>query len=157
MNRCFPKVLPMRAAVSALAATCVLAAGAFGAPEPANAATQVAAPRAGQAGAWRLLGQTQANFSADHDTIVVAGPNDNFRALKFKVTGAPLDLRHMLVVYDNGQPDRIEVRQNIPQGGESRVIDFQGVGKRSIRRIDFWYDTQGVLQGRADVTVFGRK
>jgi len=36
------------------------------------------------------------------------------------------------------------VRQNIPRGGESRVIDLRGVGKRCIRRIDFWYDTKGL-------------
>ena len=42
-------------------------------------------------------------------------------------------------------------------GGESRVIDLRGVGQRSLRRIDFWYDTKGVGRGTADVTVFGMK
>jgi hypothetical protein len=39
----------------------------------------------------------------------------------------------MLVTYDNGQPDRIDVRQDIPKGGESRVIDLKGVGQRTGR------------------------
>jgi len=43
------------------------------------------------------------------------------------------------------------------QGGESRAIDLRGIGKRSVRRIDFWYDTKGFLKGKADVTVFGMK
>ena len=55
------------------------------------------------------------------------------------------------------QPDKIDVRQNIPQGGESRAIDLRGIGKRSVRRIEFWYDTKGFLKGKADVTVFGMK
>jgi hypothetical protein len=38
------------------------------------------------------------------------------------------------VTYDNGNPDTIDIRQNIAQGGESRVIDLNGIGKRSIRR-----------------------
>ena len=63
----------------------------------------------------------------------------------------------MVVTYDNGAPDRIEVRQNIPRSGESRAIDLRGVGKRSIRKIEFWYETKGILNGRADVTVFGMK
>jgi hypothetical protein len=50
-----------------------------------------------------------------------------------------------------------DIRQNIPQGGESRAIDLRGIGKRSVRRIDFWYDTKGFLKGKADVTVFGMK
>ena len=91
------------------------------------------------------------------DVIVVKGPYDNFRRIKFKVTDAPLHMHYMLVTYDNGQPDRIDVRQNIPKGGESRVIDLKGGGQRSLRRVEFWYDTKGLLNGKADVTLFGLK
>jgi len=120
-------------------------------------ANQVVKPKGARAGAWVLIGKTQANHSADHDGIVVKGPHDDFRAVKFKVTDAPLNMHHMVVTYDNGATDRIDVRQDIPKGGESRVIDLRGSGQRSIRRIDFWYDTKGLLNGKADVTVFGRK
>lgn len=114
-------------------------------------------PNAGAAGTWKLLGQTHADHGADHDTIIVQGSFDNFRKIKFKVTDAPLDMQRMVVTYDNGAPDNIDIRQNIAQGGESRVIDLRGVGKRSLRRIDFWYDTKGFLKGKADVAVFGMK
>ena len=120
-------------------------------------AQKVVRPRGGPAGSWRLIGSVQADFKADHDTIVVAGPNDDFRKLKFKVTDAPLKLRRVIVVYDNGEPDKLEVREDIRKGGESRQIDLKGAGKRSLRKIEFWYETKGVLQGRADVTVFGMK
>jgi hypothetical protein len=121
------------------------------------AAQQVVQPRAGSPGEWRLIGQTHADHGADHDSIIVKGPFDNFRKIKFKVTDAPLNMQHMVVTYDNGAPDKIDVRQNIPQGGESRAIDLRGIGKRSVRRIEFWYDTKGFLKGKADVTVFGMK
>ncbi len=120
-------------------------------------ADQVVRPKAGPAGSWRLIGRTTANHTADHDTIVVQGPNDSFRRLQFKVTDAPLDIRRMVVTYDNGEPDKIDVRYRIPQGGESRVIDLRGAGRRSLRRVDFWYDTAGLGRGRADVTLFGMK
>ena len=123
----------------------------------ARAGQQVTHPKPGPAGSWRLIGQTHASHSADHDVIVVKGPYDNFRRIKFKVTDAPLNMHYMLVTYDNGQPDRIDVRQNIPKGGESRVIDLKGVGQRSLRRVEFWYDTKGLLNGKADVTLFGMK
>jgi len=114
-------------------------------------------PRGRPAAAWRVLGTVQADFKADHDTLVVRGSNDDFRKLKFKVTDAPLKLRRVIVVYDNGEPDKLEVREDIPKGGESRQFDLKGAGKRSLRKIEFWYETKGVLQGRADVTVFGMK
>jgi len=112
---------------------------------------------AGAAGDWRVIGTTQADHSADHDTIVVKGPFDDFRKIKFKVTDAPLNLQRLVVTYDNGEPEKLDVRENISQGSESRAIDLRGAGKRSIRRIDFWYDTKGWLKGKAHVTVFGMK
>lgn len=118
---------------------------------------QVTRPRAGKVGQWRLLGSVEAGLTADHDTIVVSGPNDWFRRIKFKVTDAGLNLKRLVVTYENGEPDRLDVREDIPRGGESRQIDLKGAGQRRIRRIDFWYDTKGVFSGRANVTVFGLK
>lgn len=126
-------------------------------PLAVRANTEVSSPKTGIAGQWKLIGMTHADHSVDHDAIVVAGPFDNFRRIKFKVTDAPLSLYRVVVTYDNGAPDRIDVRQDIRKGGESRVIDLRGVGKRSIRKIEFWYDTKGLLNGKADVTVFGMK
>jgi hypothetical protein len=120
-------------------------------------AQKISQPRAGAPGTWRLIGTTQANFAADHDAIIVKGPFDDFRKVKFKVTDAPLNLMRMVITYDNGMPDKIDVRQNIQQGGESRVIDLKGAGKRSIRKIEYWYDTKGILRGKANVTIFGMK
>jgi Protein of unknown function (DUF2541) len=134
----------------------VLAATAVGLTNAVRA-QQVVTPRRGPPGSWRFIGQTHASHSIDHDTIIVQGPFDNFRRIKFKVTDAPLNLHRLVVTYDNGASDRIEVRQNIRQGGESRAIDLRGIGKRSIRKIEFWYDTKGLLRGKADVTVFGMK
>ena len=135
----------------------VLAFATAGAALARAAGQKVTHPNPGPPGSWRLIGQTQASHSADHDVIVVKGPYDNFRAIKFKVTDAPLNMHYMLVTYDNGQPDRIDVRQNIPKGGESRAIDLKGVGTRSLRKVEFWYDTKGLLNGKADVTLFGMK
>ena len=39
---------------------------------------------------------------------------------------------------------------------DRRVIELRG-GKRKLKSIEFWYDTQGILNGRADVTLFGLK
>lgn len=148
------RTLRLLGTVAAVAA----AAAAVLAPAPsAVAGQQVAQARPAPAGSWVLIGQTHASHGADHDGIVVKGPFDNFRAVKFKVTDAPLEMHHLVITYGNGKPDQIEVKQNIPKGGESRVIELKGVGTRHIRRIDFWYETKGLLNGRADVTVFGKK
>ena len=121
------------------------------------AQTVIKQPKAGVAGTWRLLGTVTASHSADHDKIVVAGPYDYFRKLKFKVTNSPLTLTLMVVTYDGGgAPERIQPRFDIPKGGESRVLDLKG-GKRKLRTVEFWYDTKGFLNGKANLTLFGMK
>jgi hypothetical protein len=110
----------------------------------------------GKAGSWQILGTVQAKFTADHDAIIVVGPFDNFRKIKFKVTNAPLKMVRMTVTYGNGTTEKIDTRFNIPKGGESRIIDLKG-GSRKIKRVDFWYETKGLVNGRANVTLFGRK
>jgi len=119
-------------------------------------AQAVSRPRAGRAGAWRLIGTVHADFVRDHDVIHVVGPFDQFRKIKFFVKDAPVDISRLLVTYDNGDKQNVETRFTIPKGGESRVIDLNGY-KRSIRTIEFWYDTRGRGQGRAEVTVYGIK
>lgn len=107
-------------------------------------------------GEWRLIGSAQAANGADHDVITCQG-NDDFRKIKFKVTNSGVNIDRMVVTYDNGQHDQIEVKQEIQKGGESREIDLKGTGKRSLRKIEFWYDSKGILNGKAEVTVFGKK
>ncbi|MEI6582438.1 MAG: hypothetical protein WCO43_02510 [Chitinophagia bacterium] len=126
-------------------------------PDLSFSQTAVSAPRPGTPGEWRYLGTVNARFTADHDAIVVQGPYDFFRKIKFKVTSAPINLIRLIVTYDDGGlPENIDTRFSIPAGGESRVIDLRG-NRRKIRTIEFWYDTKGVLQGRANVSVFGQK
>ncbi|TAH04814.1 MAG: hypothetical protein EAZ16_03980 [Sphingobacteriales bacterium] len=120
-------------------------------------AQRVVKPRPGATGSWRLLGTVQAGYAADHDVIIVRGPFDYFRRLKFKVTDAPLHMHRMVVRYDDrGLPENIDLRFNIPKGGESRIIDLRG-RKRKLKSVEFWYDTKGLFNGKADVTLFGIK
>jgi hypothetical protein len=54
--------------------------------------------------------------------------------------------------------DTIEIKgsdDEIPKGGESRSIDLRGSGKRSLKRVEFWYESKGLLNGKADVKLFG--
>ena len=126
-------------------------------PDLSFSQTVVSAPRPGTPGEWRYLGTVNARFTADHDAIVVQGPYDFFRRIKFKVTSAPINIIRLIVSYDDGGlPENIDTRFSIPAGGESRIIDLRG-NRRKIRTVEFWYDTKGVLQGRANVSVFGQK
>jgi hypothetical protein len=117
-------------------------------------AAEVARPRPGAPGQWVQIGRVSASHQADHDRIVVQGRFDDFRRLKFSVKDAPLKLRRVVVTYDRGGAEKLEVRDDIRKGGETRAIDLNG-GQRSLRSIEFWYETKGWLNGKADVTAWG--
>ena len=108
------------------------------------------------AGSWRILGTMQATHNGDHDALEIKGPHDSYRKLKIKVRNSPVNIQRMVVRYEDGKPEEINTRNEIPKDGESRVIDLQG-GKRKIKAIDFWYDTKGFLNGKAELTILGMK
>ena len=108
------------------------------------------------AGSWRILGTMQATHNGDHDAMEITGKHDSFRKLKIKVRNSTVNIQRMVVRYEDGKPEEINLRSEIKEGGESRVIDLQG-GKRRIKAIDFWYDTKGFLNGKAELTIFGMK
>jgi hypothetical protein len=107
--------------------------------------------------AYPVIGHVEGRLAADHDTIAVTGPHDNFRRSKFKVTDAAVYLKELLVIYDNGAPDRIPVREDIPKvGGEPRDRSARrGHAQPAQDRVLVRH--QGRVQGKADVTVFGMK
>jgi len=107
-------------------------------------------------GDWVKLGSVKAGHDADHDRITVAGPADNFRKLRFKVRNASLNMRQVVVTYDDGVPQRIDVKENLAAGAETRVIDLNG-GKRSIRTIEFWHETKSNKGEKAEVVAFGQR
>ena len=106
---------------------------------------------------WHNLGNSEASGGRDHDTITIHGPYDYYRKIKFRVKDSPLNMHRLGVsYYDGAATEQIEVRNNIPKGGESREIDLRG-GKRKLKSVEFWYDDQGFLNGRADLILFGLK
>jgi hypothetical protein len=107
-------------------------------------------------GTWRQLGETTAIFLADHDSIIAQPPYDNFHRIKFKVADAPLTLLRVVALYDEGEPDRVDMRERIEPRGESPAIELQSAGKRNLRKIEFWYDVAGA-RGGVHVTLFGMK
>ncbi|MCB0646516.1 MAG: hypothetical protein KDC49_07615 [Saprospiraceae bacterium] len=104
---------------------------------------------------WVIIGQKEANFGTDLDILRVNG-NDIFKAVKLKVVDSGLNMKDFNIVFENGERMNVPIQKNFSQGEESRVIDLPGK-RRRIDRFEFIYDTKGVLRGKANVIVFGRK
>ena len=110
--------------------------------------------RAGHARGWELLGVRTVTDKVDHDSIAAVGQG-TFRRLKITVQGRAVQFRAVKVHFANGDVQHVELRNVIPAGGESRVIDIEG-RDRVVRSIEFHYDTQSLLGKKAVVKVYGR-
>lgn len=105
---------------------------------------------------WDLLGARAVNDRADHDVIAVTSARGDFRRIKFTVQRASVDFHRVVVHFGNGSDQRVEMRNTIPAGGESRAIDLEGT-ERVIRSIEFWYDANTIRGRRAQVRAFGMR
>ena len=105
---------------------------------------------------WVLLGERTVTDAADHDSIPVTASRGDFRKLRLRVYDRDVQFRAVVVHYGNGETQDLEIREVIPAGGASRVIDLAG-GDRVIRSIELRYDAQSLGGRRARVQVFARR
>jgi len=50
----------------------------------------------------------------------------------------------------------VALRDVIPAGGESRVIDIEGRGDRTVSSIELRYDAQSLVGKKARVRIYGK-
>lgn len=105
---------------------------------------------------WVKIGSKKANYSLDMDVLEV-GPNmGSFKKLKLAVSGGNLNMHRMVVHYQNGTKEEVELRQNFSKKSASRTIDLKGV-KRNLKKISFVYDTKNGANRKAKIHVFGKR
>jgi hypothetical protein len=112
-------------------------------------------PSATLAAGWEKLGKRSVRLVGDHDVIPVTFLRGDFRRIQLRVRENGIFINDLVVVYANGNSDRIPIQNHIPKGGESRVIDLRG-GERIIRSVQLYYRSVRNSKGRAEVSVYGR-
>jgi hypothetical protein len=104
-----------------------------------------------------LLGERRVDFHANRDTIDVGNYEGWFKSIYFEVEKNNIELFNMVIVYGDGQRERVETRLIFDDMTRSRIIRLKG-GERRIRSIEFSYRTVGNwLEGKAHVLVYGIK
>ena len=107
------------------------------------------------ANGWRNLGSKTVNYRLDKDVLDVQLRDGTFQQLKFLVRAGALNMYKVIVHFENGGQQEIELRQNFGPRSSSRVIDLKG-NNRIIEKITFWYDTVNSSNRKAKLTVLGR-
>ena len=104
---------------------------------------------------WELLGEQQADFRLDHDQINVGRREGRFSAIRIEVRGAPLEMRDMVVTFEDGSKFSPNLRARFDENSRSREIDLPG-DRRAIRSVAFTYRSIDRREGRATVMLWGR-
>lgn len=104
---------------------------------------------------WEQLGCQKVGFLVDRDVIRVGRRDGKFSAIRLQVSGNAVYLNDLKVVYGNGNPDDIQVRSEIREGGMTRPLDLKGRGERFIDRIEMTYRAKPNFKGSATVCISG--
>lgn len=105
---------------------------------------------------WELLAEQKVNFVRDKDEIKVTSRNQ-FTGIKFRVQEKDVRINDLKIYFDNGDKLEPSLDAIIPAGEESKIIELGREG-RNIDRIEFKYRSTGnLLDGRANVLVFGKR
>jgi hypothetical protein len=103
---------------------------------------------------WVYLGEAHVDGAADHDKIKVGKSEGRFRSIQLRVDYAAIEFNHVVVHYENGTSEEVQVRQRINAGGSTRDIDLAG-RDRAIESVELWYERATYRRQRPRVRLFG--
>ncbi len=109
-----------------------------------------------QAGEWKKLGARNVKHRTERDVILVGAKEGTFKAIKLKVKKSGIHLLDMKVHFMNGDVTDVKIRNFIPAGGETRVIDLPGVNRR-IEKVVFWYKSLKKKDKEARIRLWGKQ
>jgi hypothetical protein len=109
---------------------------------------------------WTLLTKQQVNFRDDRDRIRVGdiGRHEGrFKQLQIRVDGPPVEIRKMVVTFDNGEKfDAITNRHRFDDNSRALVVDLPGDRRRDIKDIDIDYFSVSQREGKGMLLVYAR-
>ena len=105
---------------------------------------------------WTELGSAKVNGHTDHDEIWVTNSRGDFKAIKLFVHNEGIDFDRVVVHFGNGGQDVMQIKNFIPAGGETRVMDLEG-GDRVIKKVDFFYQSNAMTSKKAKVVLYGKR
>jgi hypothetical protein len=105
---------------------------------------------------WHKIGEITASFKMQNESIVVWGA-DEFKAIKLKVTDAPINIERMEVFYEDGSSEQINVTSELKAGAETRVINLKKPDAE-LNKVAFTYKTLPSYSGeKAEIELYGLK
>jgi hypothetical protein len=105
---------------------------------------------------WHKIGEVTASFKMQNESIAVLGA-DRFKAIRLKVTDAPINIDRIQVFYENGDMEDFNVANTLQEGDETRTLDLKGT-TQELKKVVFTYKTLPNFNNeKAHVELYGLK
>jgi hypothetical protein len=105
---------------------------------------------------WVMLGEQTVGLNVDKDVYYVGGDEGRYDALRFRVLGNRVAFAEARVVFGNGSSQVLDVKEHVNAGETTKAYDLKG-NHRVIERIEFLYQSEKPMAGKAVVQVYGLK
>jgi hypothetical protein len=105
---------------------------------------------------WQKIGDVISDFSSMNESVVVLNA-DKYRAIKLKVTDAPITIERGAVHYTNGDVEYLFINRELVKDGETGSYNLRRPPE-SLDKVSFWYKTMpNYRHDKAHVEVYGLK
>src|SRR5215204_7298786 len=111
-----------------------------------------------QGSGWSLIGKQVVNFKDDRDKISVGDAgrhNGRFKQLQIRAEGAPIEIRRMIVRFDNNETMNAVANRTRLDENSGITVDLPG-HRRDIKDIDIDYFSVDKREGRGTLLVYAR-
>ncbi|MEP6647515.1 MAG: hypothetical protein ABJC12_10545 [Saprospiraceae bacterium] len=106
---------------------------------------------------WDYLGSAKVQgVGVDHDEILVTRMEGDFKAIKILVENEGIEFEKVVVHFGNGGQQELAIRDFIPAGSETRVLDLNG-RDRIIHSVEFYYKSNPATRKKGKVKLYGRR
>jgi len=105
---------------------------------------------------WHKIGEVKADFKTESESIAILG-KDKFKAVKFKVTDAPINIDKVVVRFEDDRTQEIPLSGMIRPGSETGTYNLQDPYKE-LKKVTFTYRSDpNYRNNKAHVELFGLK
>ena len=104
---------------------------------------------------WEKLGERKVSHTVESDEITFPASGTILSAIKIRSKKGGINLQKCLIQFANGEKKSIELRNDIPPGGESRIIHLPG-NLQPIVKFTFWYGVSQSGDQKAELEIWGK-
>ncbi len=102
---------------------------------------------------WTYLGNRRADYTLDHDVMLIVEGSSPIKALKFIITQGTLTMHRCTIHFTDGDTKDVEFLDEVDYATNGITMNIPD-SEKTIDGVSFWYDTQDNSDKKSIVEVW---